>query len=118
MHLLDPDFPNKFARFAAAVAERHAWVEVYTPVNEPLTTARFSALYGHWHPHARDNLAFASALINEPRATVLTMREIRAVNPCAQLLQTEDFGRTFSTPRLLNAKAIVVIRGISCIAND
>ena len=24
---------------------------LYTPVNEPLTTARFSGLYGHWYPH-------------------------------------------------------------------
>ena len=23
----------------------------WTPINEPLTTARFSALYGHWYPH-------------------------------------------------------------------
>src|SRR5205085_4916682 len=40
------------------------------------------------------------ALVNQLRAIVLAMQEIRAVNPCAQLLQTEDFGRTFSTPRL------------------
>jgi dTDP-4-dehydrorhamnose reductase len=95
-------FSNKFARFAAAVAERHPWVELYTPVNEPLPTARFSGLYGHWHPHARDNLAFASALINELRATVLAMREIRAVNPCAQLLQT--YGAYFEPlgPEVLN----------------
>ena len=24
----------------------------YTPVNEPLTTARFSGLYGAWYPHS------------------------------------------------------------------
>lgn len=99
-HLLDPDFPTKFARFAAAVAERYPWVDTYTPVNEPLTTARFSSLYGYWYPHARNERAFGTALINQLRATVLAMREIRAVNPAAQLLQTEDFGRTFSTPRL------------------
>jgi len=99
-HLLDPDFAKKFARFAAAVAQRYPWVDTYTPVNEPLTTARFSGLYGHWYPHARDDVSFSIALINQLRATVLAMREIRSVNPGAHLLQTEDFGRTFSTPAL------------------
>ena len=42
-----PDFAAKLAGFAAAVAERYPWLEFYTPVNEPLTTARFSGLYGH-----------------------------------------------------------------------
>ena len=42
--LLDPAFPEKLARFAEAVARRYPWVSDYTPVNEPLTTARFSAL--------------------------------------------------------------------------
>ena len=46
-----------------AVAERYPWVEHYTPVNEPLTTARFSGLYGHWYPHARDDGAFLRALL-------------------------------------------------------
>ncbi len=99
-HLLDSDFPNKFARFAAAVAQRYPWIDTYTPINEPLTTARFSALYGHWYPHARSDVSFGTALTNQLRATVLAMGEIRAVNPAAQLLQTEDFGRTFSTPQL------------------
>ena len=52
-NLLDPRFPELFAEYARAVAERYPWVDAYTPVNEPLTTARFSALYGHWYPHAR-----------------------------------------------------------------
>ena len=36
--------------YAAAFAERYPWVRRYTPINEPLTTARFAALYGHWYP--------------------------------------------------------------------
>src|SRR3954471_4460665 len=42
--LVDPGFPPGLAAYAAAFARRHPWVEDYTPVNEPLTTARFSAL--------------------------------------------------------------------------
>ena len=103
-NLLDPEFPEKFARYARAVAERYPWIDAYTPINEPLTTARFSALYGHWYPHKRDNLSFARALLGQCRATVLAMRAIREVNPRAQLVQTEDFGKTFST-RLLRYQA-------------
>ena len=98
--LLDPDFAPRLAEFARAVAERYPWVDAYTPVNEPLTTARFSCLYGHWHPHARDDPSFARALINECRAVVCAMRAIREVRPDAELVQTEDVGRTFSTPPL------------------
>ena len=99
--LLDPAFPQKFARYAAAVSQRYPWVDAYTPVNEPLTTARFSALYGHWYPHAADAASFARALLTQCRAIVLGMRAIRAVRPDARLIQTEDFGKTFSTPPLL-----------------
>jgi dTDP-4-dehydrorhamnose reductase len=98
--LLDPSFPEKLAAYARLVAERYPWVEAYTPVNEPLTTARFSALYGHWYPHARDARSFVRALLQEARATALAMRAIRAVAPGARLVQTEDVGRTWSTPRL------------------
>ena len=53
--LVDPAFPTGLAAFARRVAERYPWVDAYTPVNEPLTTARFSGLYGHWYPHGRDD---------------------------------------------------------------
>jgi dTDP-4-dehydrorhamnose reductase len=99
-NLLDPEFPEKLAQYAAAVAQRYPSVTDYTPVNEPLTTARFSCLYGHWYPHKRDALSFARALLAQCRGTILSMRAIRAVNPAAQLIQTEDLGKTFSTPTL------------------
>jgi dTDP-4-dehydrorhamnose reductase len=98
--LLDPRFPEQLAEFAREAAERLPWVEEWTPVNEPLTTARFSALYGHWYPHASDDRAFARALLAQCRAVVLAMQEIRRVNPRARLVQTDDLGRTHSTPRL------------------
>ncbi|MBV9169890.1 MAG: sugar nucleotide-binding protein, partial [Chloroflexi bacterium] len=99
-HLLDPEFPDALARYARAVAERYPWIGDYTPVNEPLTTARFSALYGRWYPHAHDDLSFARALLTECRGVVQSMRQIRQVNPVARLIQTDDLGKTYSTPRL------------------
>lgn len=98
--LLEDSFVEGLASFARAVAERYPWVEDYTPVNEPLTTARFSALYGHWYPHARDDRAFVRALVNECRATLAAMAAIRDVAPGARLVQTEDLGRTYWTAPL------------------
>ena len=98
--LIDAAFPEKLAAYARAFAERFPWVESYTPVNEPLTTARFSGLYGHWYPHGRDALTFARAMLAECRAVVLAMRVIREINPAARLVQTEDMGKTYSTRAL------------------
>lgn len=95
--LLDDSFALKLAAYAAAVAERYAWVRDWTPVNEPLTTARFSALYGYWYPHHRDERSFWKALLNQIDAVRLSMQAIRRFNPEARLVQTEDFGRTYST---------------------
>ncbi len=99
-HLLDPAFPEKLAVYAGAVARRYPWIDQFTPVNEPLTTARFSGLYGHWYPHGASDLTFARCLLTECKATVLAMRAIREVTPAAQLVITEDIGYTRSTPRL------------------
>jgi dTDP-4-dehydrorhamnose reductase len=99
-NLLDDAFPEHLARHAAMTAERYPHLELYTPVNEPLTTARFSALYGHWYPHATEYTSFLKALANECKATVLAMRAIRKLRSDAKLVQTDDFGKTFSTPQL------------------
>jgi dTDP-4-dehydrorhamnose reductase len=104
-HLLDEGFAAGLAEHARAVAERYPWVEDWTPVNEPLTTARFSALYGHWYPHARDETAFFTALLNQIDGVRLSMKAIRAVNPAARLVQTEDLGFTFATPPMAEQAA-------------
>jgi dTDP-4-dehydrorhamnose reductase len=98
--LLDPEFPHHMARFARMVIERYPWLDAFTPINEPLTTARFAALYGHWHPHGTHEKQMARALIQQCQAVRLAMQEIRHVNPTAQLVQTEDLGYVWSTPAL------------------
>ena len=98
--LLDPCFAEEFAGYAERVARRYPDVGAYTPINEPLTTARFSGLYGHWYPHRRDDRAFVRILLNETHATARAMRAIRAVNSHAALIQTEDMGYVRSTPKL------------------
>ncbi|PSJ37035.1 family 1 glycosylhydrolase [Allosphingosinicella deserti] len=98
--LLDPEFPQKLAQFATKAAQRYPWIEQWTPVNEPLTTARFSALYGHWYPHRHDHDAFLRALVNECKGVAEAMRAIRTIIPDAELVQTEDLGKCFSTEPL------------------
>ena len=98
--LIDSGFGGKLSEFAGRVADRYPWVEKYTPINEPLTTARFSTLYGHWYPHTRDDRSFARAMLNQCAGIRASMEAIRAVNPNAQLVQTEDLGKTYSTPGL------------------
>lgn len=98
--LLDSGFSDGLARHASAVAERYPWITDWTPVNEPLTTARFSALYGYWYPHLTDESAFWVALLNEIDATRKAMSAIRRVNHRARLIQTDDLGFCHATPPL------------------
>ncbi|RYF92648.1 MAG: glycosyl hydrolase family protein, partial [Caulobacteraceae bacterium] len=100
VNLLDDRFAAAFAAFARAAAERYPWVVDWTPINEPLTTARFAALYGHWHPHAAGEQPFWTALLNQIDAIRLAMAQIRKIIPAARLIQTEDLGRTYSTRAL------------------
>jgi dTDP-4-dehydrorhamnose reductase len=89
--LVDPAFPDLFAEYAAATARRFPWVKRWTPINEPLTTARFSTLYAAWYPNRFfDDAAFGRAIVNEARACALAMERIRDVVPDATFLLTED----------------------------
>ena len=98
--LLDPGFPAALADYARAAAERYPWVKDWTPINEPLTTARFSAMYGHWYPHRRSYGDFLRAVVNQCRAVAAAMKEIHSVIPDARLIQTEDASHISSTPAL------------------
>lgn len=109
-NLLADDFATGLARHARRVAERYPQIGDWTPVNEPLTTARFSALYGHWYPHHRDERSFWLALLNQIDGTRLAMREVRCVDAGARLVQTEDLGRTYATAALRDQAAFDNVR--------
>lgn len=96
-NLLDDNFAIKLASYAKKVASKFPWLEYYTPVNEPLTTARFSGLYGFWYPHHQQEFSFIKMLLNQVKATVLSMQAIRKINPAAKLVQTEDLAKVHST---------------------
>ena len=109
-NLLDPAFPELLAEYATQVAQRYPDIEWWTPVNEPLTTARFSGLYGVWYPHQHDDASFVRAFLQEMRGTQLAMRAIRKVIPHAKLLQTEDLGFVTSSPSLAYQAAFENLR--------
>lgn len=99
-NLLDTSFPTLLASYAEKLIEQFPFLSYFTPINEPLTTARFSGLYGLWYPHKNDDRSFLKMLLNEMKAIVLAMQAIRKVNPAAKLVQTEDLGKTYSTKPL------------------
>jgi dTDP-4-dehydrorhamnose reductase len=98
--LTDLSFPRQFTSYARLVAERYPWIREWTPINEPVTTARFSGLYGHWYPHARSDAAFVRMTLNQSRAIAESMTAIRTVIPDAKLLHTDDAGTVFATEPL------------------
>jgi len=98
--LLDPGFPGELAAFAGLVAQRYPWIDAWTPINEPLVTARFSGLYGLWYPHHRDDASFCRIVVTECQATILAMAAIRRVTPHATYVHTDDAGTVYSTPPL------------------
>lgn len=103
--LIADNFVQGMAAHACEVARKLPSVEYWTPINEPLTTARFSALYGHWYPHHSNEVSFWTALLNQTEATIAAMREIRRVNPDAKLIQTEDLGITYATAAMSDQAA-------------
>ena len=79
--LVEDSFAPGLAAHARATAERYPWVQDWTPVNEPLTTARFSCLYGHWYPHLLDEDACWLALLNQIDATRVVIRATEDLDP-------------------------------------
>jgi beta-glucosidase/6-phospho-beta-glucosidase/beta-galactosidase len=86
----NPDFPDYFAEYARAFAERFPYLQFYTPVNEIFITATFSAQYGWWNERLASDKAFVTALKNLCRANVMAMKAILMVQPDATFIQSES----------------------------
>ena len=86
----NPDFPELFARYARAFAERFPWVQLYTPVNEMFVCAVFSGLYGWWNEQLTTDCGFVTALKHIVKANVLAMHQILDVRPDAIFVQSES----------------------------
>ncbi|MFZ3483429.1 family 1 glycosylhydrolase [Sphingomonas sp. 3-13AW] len=86
----NPDFPELFADYAAAFAQRYPWVQLYTPINEMFICAVFSALYGWWNEQLASDRAFVTALKHIVRANVRAMQEILKHRRDAIFIQSES----------------------------
>src|SRR3954469_22408039 len=86
----NPDFPQLFALYAAAFAERYPWVQLYTPVNEMFVCAVFSAMYGWWNEQLKTDRGFVTALKHIVKANVMAMIEILKRRPDAIFIQSES----------------------------
>lgn len=85
------DWPEQFARYASAFAQRFPWVRFYTPVNEIYVCAKFSTLVGIWNERRKgDERAFVTAIKNLCRANLLAIAEILKVRPDAVFIQSES----------------------------
>ncbi len=86
----NPDFPQLFADYARAFAQRFPWVQLYTPVNEMYVTALFSGRYGWWNEMLRSDRGFVTALKHVVKANVLAMEAILDIRPDAIFIQSES----------------------------
>ena len=85
----DPRLVRRYEVYAAAVAERYPWVRYYTPVNEPLVTASFSAHLGMWNERRSDDRSFVAAIENAARCAVRGMELIRERRQDAIFIQSD-----------------------------
>jgi beta-glucosidase len=86
----NPDFPELFAGYATAFAQRYPWAQLYTPVNEMFVCATFSAAYGWWNEQLTSDAGFVTALKHIVKANVLAMHAILATRADAIFIQSES----------------------------
>jgi beta-glucosidase/6-phospho-beta-glucosidase/beta-galactosidase len=86
----NPAFPQYFAEYAKAFAERFPELRYYTPINEIFITAVFSGQYGWWNECLRTDKAFITALKHLCQANILAIKAILSVQPDAVFIQSES----------------------------
>ena len=84
------DWPQHFAEYARAFAQRFPEQLFYTPVNEIYVCAMFSGQYGWWNECLKTDKGFVTALKNLCKANVLAMQAIAEVQPDATFIQSES----------------------------
>lgn len=86
----NPEFPELFAQYAEAFAQRYPWVEFYTPINEMFVTADFSARQGLWNERLKSDRGFVTATKHIVKANILATEAISRVQPRAKFIQSES----------------------------
>jgi beta-glucosidase/6-phospho-beta-glucosidase/beta-galactosidase len=86
----NPDFPQLFADYAQAFAQRFRHLHLYTPVNEIYIHAKFSAHYGWWNECLASDKAFVTSIHHLAKANILAMHAILHLVPNAIFIQSES----------------------------
>ena len=84
------DWPALFADYAQAFARRYPWVRFFTPVNEILIAATFSAQFGWWNERLQSDRGFVNALKHLCKANVLAIDAILKERDDAIFIQSES----------------------------
>jgi beta-glucosidase len=115
----NPDFPELFAQYARAFAERFPWVQLYTPVNEMYVCALFSARYGWWNEQLSWDRAFVTALKHIVRANILASHAILDCRPDAIFIQSEssEYHHAGNPDAIASAEAMNLERFLSLDLN-
>jgi beta-glucosidase len=87
---LAPDYPQRVAEYAAAVAQRYGHlVKLWTPLNEPRVHAHFSGRVSAWPPYRRGERGYAQVLTALARGMALTVDAIRAEQEDAVMVHVD-----------------------------
>ncbi len=86
----NPDWPQYFAEYAEAFANRYPYLQFYTPINEIFIAAMFSGQYGWWNECKSDERSFVTALKHLCKANVLASQAILKVQPDVFFIQSES----------------------------
>ena len=85
----DPRLPERFAAYADAFARRYPWVRYYTPVNEPLVCAVFSAGLGIWNERTTGDDGLVAAIDRLSASAAMSMAAIRHHRPDAVFIGSD-----------------------------
>jgi beta-glucosidase len=87
---LAPDYPERVADYAAAVADRYGHlIKLWTPLNEPSVHAHFAGRVSAWPPYRRGEAGYAQVLTSLARGMARTVDAIRAVRRDAVMVWVE-----------------------------
>lgn len=87
---LDPEYPDRVASYARAVAERYAGIwDDFTPLNEPVINAIWAGEIGMWPPALRGQDGFLKVALALARGIVRTQHSIAEVNPEARFVHVD-----------------------------
>ncbi|MFG6446454.1 family 1 glycosylhydrolase [Microbacterium sp. P07] len=87
---VNPDYPQRVAEYAAAVAERYAGrIAHYTPLNEPLLNIMYCGEFAQWPPYRAGDTGFVDVLRGISRGIVTTQQAIAEVDAAADFVHVE-----------------------------